>query len=189
MPTKRQFPKSVSTKVFGHPLRVGLYARVSTQDQQTLPLQIRAMSEYVEIVSRSQMPIPVAVSSARHDAGVQEHNRIADKQVLLAGLSQAVQGFAPLDYVPRELENLKAQSRGEELFNKSFLSATLEKEFARSQYSVVHIASHGQFGHDINKTFVLTYDGKLTLDGFQSQYGILGITANGPSLSNLRSGN
>ncbi len=26
--------------------RVGLYARVSTQDQQTIPLQIRAMREY-----------------------------------------------------------------------------------------------------------------------------------------------
>src|SRR5713101_1778935 len=46
MPTKRQSPKSFSTKVFGHPLRVGLYARVSTRDQQTLPLQIRAMREY-----------------------------------------------------------------------------------------------------------------------------------------------
>ena len=46
MPTKRQFPPSVSTKVFGHPLRVALYARVSTHDQQTLPLQIRAMREY-----------------------------------------------------------------------------------------------------------------------------------------------
>jgi putative DNA-invertase from lambdoid prophage Rac len=28
------------------PLRVGLYARVSTHDQQTLPLQIHAMREY-----------------------------------------------------------------------------------------------------------------------------------------------
>jgi len=37
---------SVSSKVFGHPLRVALYARVSTHDQQTLPLQIRAMREY-----------------------------------------------------------------------------------------------------------------------------------------------
>lgn len=46
MTTKRQFPKSVSTRVFGHPLRVGLYARVSTHDQQTLPLQIRALREY-----------------------------------------------------------------------------------------------------------------------------------------------
>src|SRR5258708_39603619 len=46
MPTKRKFPQSVSRKVFGHPLRVGLYARVSTLDQQTLPLQIRGMREY-----------------------------------------------------------------------------------------------------------------------------------------------
>ena len=46
MPRKQAFPKSPSSKVFGHPLRVGLYARVSTHDQQTLPLQIRAMREY-----------------------------------------------------------------------------------------------------------------------------------------------
>ncbi len=46
MPTKRKFEQSISSKAFGHPLRVGLYARVSTHDQQTLPLQIRAMREY-----------------------------------------------------------------------------------------------------------------------------------------------
>src|SRR5579863_10497834 len=46
MPTKRKFEQSISSKVFGHPLRVGLYARVSTHDQQTLPLQIRALREY-----------------------------------------------------------------------------------------------------------------------------------------------
>ena len=46
MPTKRKFPQSASGKVFGHPLRVALYARVSTHDQQTLPLQIRTMREY-----------------------------------------------------------------------------------------------------------------------------------------------
>ena len=32
------------------------------------------------------------------------------------------------------------------------------------------------------------YNFKLTLDGFQSQYGMLNVTANGPSLSNLHSG-
>ena len=46
MPRKQAFPKAPSRRVFGHPLRVGLYARVSTHDQQTLPLQIRAMREY-----------------------------------------------------------------------------------------------------------------------------------------------
>ena len=45
MPTKQAFPRTKSRKVFGHPLRVALYARVSTHDQQTLPLQIRTMRE------------------------------------------------------------------------------------------------------------------------------------------------
>jgi hypothetical protein len=46
---KRASRKSKTPRVLGHPsrraqtgLRVGLYARVSTQDQQTIPLQIRA---------------------------------------------------------------------------------------------------------------------------------------------------
>src|SRR6266481_3743416 len=53
MGQKRAPARSKSGRVFGHPfgrgqseLRVGLYARVSTQDQQTIPLQIRALREY-----------------------------------------------------------------------------------------------------------------------------------------------
>jgi putative DNA-invertase from lambdoid prophage Rac len=46
MPRKQAFPKTKSHRVFGHPLRVGLYARVSTHDQQTLPLQLHALREY-----------------------------------------------------------------------------------------------------------------------------------------------
>jgi putative DNA-invertase from lambdoid prophage Rac len=46
MPRKQAFPKAPSRKGFGHPLRVALYARVSTHDQQTLPLQIRALRDY-----------------------------------------------------------------------------------------------------------------------------------------------
>jgi putative DNA-invertase from lambdoid prophage Rac len=53
MAEKRASRKPKSPRVFGHPskqaqskLRVGLYARVSTNDQQTIPLQIRALREY-----------------------------------------------------------------------------------------------------------------------------------------------
>jgi putative DNA-invertase from lambdoid prophage Rac len=46
MPRKQAFSQAPSRKVFGHPLRAGLYARVSTQDQQTLPLQLHAMRDY-----------------------------------------------------------------------------------------------------------------------------------------------
>jgi putative DNA-invertase from lambdoid prophage Rac len=53
MPAKRTVKEAKSQRVFGHErkpaqmLRAGLYARVSTLDQKTLPLQIRAMREYV----------------------------------------------------------------------------------------------------------------------------------------------
>ena len=53
MAVKRTSEKTKSGQVFGQSrnaakmFRVGLYARVSTQDQQTLPLQMRAMREYI----------------------------------------------------------------------------------------------------------------------------------------------
>ena len=52
MPIKRASPKAKSDNVFGQArkpskmFRAGLYARVSTNDQQTLSMQSRAMREY-----------------------------------------------------------------------------------------------------------------------------------------------
>lgn len=52
MPAKRPANNTKSRKVFGQSrrqmkmFRAGLYARVSTNDQQTIPMQIRSMREY-----------------------------------------------------------------------------------------------------------------------------------------------
>jgi putative DNA-invertase from lambdoid prophage Rac len=52
MPAKQALPKAKSGNVFGQVrkpakmFRAGLYARVSTNDQQTLAMQSRAMREY-----------------------------------------------------------------------------------------------------------------------------------------------
>ena len=52
MAAKQASEKTKSPKVFGHArkpvkmFRAGIYARVSTTDQQTIPLQIRALREY-----------------------------------------------------------------------------------------------------------------------------------------------
>ena len=52
MPIKRAFQQAKSDNVFGQArkaakmFRAGLYARVSTNDQQTLSMQSRAMREY-----------------------------------------------------------------------------------------------------------------------------------------------
>ena len=80
------------------------------------------------------------------------------------GLSDGVQGFSPLKYVPTELSNLRNLFGGTQLMNSQFVKANVDKEFAQENYSIVHIASHGHFDADAKKTFVLTYDGKLTLD-------------------------
>jgi DNA invertase Pin-like site-specific DNA recombinase len=54
MPKQPKNPRAPTPKpkgVFGQrgkPLRVGLYARVSTHDQQTLPMQLSAMREYAK---------------------------------------------------------------------------------------------------------------------------------------------
>src|ERR1700756_4671823 len=53
MPIKRASPKAKSANVFGQArrpakmFRAGLYSRISTNDQQTLAMQNRAMREYV----------------------------------------------------------------------------------------------------------------------------------------------
>jgi DNA invertase Pin-like site-specific DNA recombinase len=53
MPIKRASQKAKSDSVFGQArkpakmFRAGLYARVSTNDQQTIPLQIHALREYI----------------------------------------------------------------------------------------------------------------------------------------------
>jgi DNA invertase Pin-like site-specific DNA recombinase len=53
MAEKRPSHRTKSPRVFGHPphraqtpFRAGVYARVSTQDQQTIPMQTRALRDY-----------------------------------------------------------------------------------------------------------------------------------------------
>jgi CHAT domain-containing protein len=84
--------------------------------------------------------------------------------LIINGLSEGVQGFAPLTYVPAEVKKLNALYGGPELMNAKFIQSNVDKEFASDSYSIVHIASHGHFDNDAKKTFVLMYDGKLNLD-------------------------
>ena len=56
----------------------------------------------------------------------------------------------------------------ETLLNEGFTLAELKRKLTEEQYSIVHIASHGQFDRDVRKTFVLTYDSKLTLNDLEA---------------------
>ena len=89
-------------------------------------------------------------------------------RLLLNGVSRGVQGFAPLDFVTNELNSIDHTYTSQTLLNEQFTLAALQGKLRDEQYSVVHIASHGQFDRDVRKTFVLTYDDKLTLNELEA---------------------
>jgi CHAT domain-containing protein len=99
-----------------------------------------------------------------------EPRPLQEKKVhlLLGGLSEGVQGFPPLDFVPGELKSIEPLYRSRTLLNQDFVLPALREKMTEEQYSIVHIASHGQFGRDASQTFVLTHDTKLTLNDLEA---------------------
>jgi CHAT domain-containing protein len=92
--------------------------------------------------------------------------------VMLNGLTESVQGFAPLPYVSQELQTVQQLYGGTVLENRSFTIPAMEKDLGENPYRIVHIASHGQFDSDVNKTFLLTYDGKLGMNKLEQILGL-----------------
>ena len=90
------------------------------------------------------------------------------RRTLATGLSQSRQGFAALPYVASELEGIHRLQRGTILLDRTFLRPRFAHEMRNVNYTVVHIASHSQVGSDPSRTFVLTYDGQLTLDDLEN---------------------
>jgi CHAT domain-containing protein len=87
--------------------------------------------------------------------------------IILSGLSEARQNFPALPYVPAELSHLHDLYGGDELIDRDFVQRNVEQKFDAQPYQIVHIASHGHFDHDAAKTFLLTFDGKLTLNDLE----------------------
>jgi CHAT domain-containing protein len=84
--------------------------------------------------------------------------------VFSGGLTEGVQGFAPLPYVEIELDSVKDIGAGAQLRDRDFTTANLARALTGRPYSIIHVASHAQFNADSRRSFLLTYDGKLTLD-------------------------
>jgi CHAT domain-containing protein len=88
--------------------------------------------------------------------------------LLLNGISESVQGFPPLHFVTGELRGLEPLYPSVTLFNEAFTLNGFASNLTQEQFSIIHIASHGQFDRDVRKTFVLAYDGKLTLNDLEA---------------------
>lgn len=89
--------------------------------------------------------------------------------ILLNGLSESVQNFSSLPSVPKELRSIEALFENHAiLLDKTFLLQGVNQTLQKTPYTIVHIASHGQFDSDPKKTFVLTYDDKLTMNRLEN---------------------
>jgi CHAT domain-containing protein len=87
--------------------------------------------------------------------------------VMLSGLSEARYDFPPLPFVPQEISRLNQLYGGKPLLDKDFVLPQVKKEFTRRSFNIVHFATHGHFDRDAAKTFVLTFNEKLTLDDLE----------------------
>jgi CHAT domain-containing protein len=95
--------------------------------------------------------------------------RKSETKALIAGLSEARAGFPPLPFVPQELQQVQAQfTRSTELFNQNFTNQNLQNTANNLPFSVLHLATHGQFSSQIENTFILTWDSRLNIEQLNS---------------------
>lgn len=89
-------------------------------------------------------------------------------QILVNGITESVQSFPALPFVDHEMKQLQALfTGGRFLRDAQFRLPSFEQEVRGKNYSIVHIASHGEFDSDPKKSFVLTYDGRLSMDNLE----------------------
>ena len=86
------------------------------------------------------------------------------RRALIGGLSEPVQQFPGLPQVARELDDVGGLFDSRLLGNAAFRVSAVREAMGATPFSVVHIASHGEFDSDPRRTFLLTWDGRMTMD-------------------------
>ncbi len=88
--------------------------------------------------------------------------------VLVAGLDQKrkVEGqeFPELKNARLELKQIQSEvPKSKEIFNNKFTTTNIQNQLNSAPFSVVHMATHGQFSSNLDETFILTWDRLLKI--------------------------
>jgi CHAT domain-containing protein len=97
----------------------------------------------------------------------------ASRNVLIFALTQSAQGYPALPYISTELQTIKDFYNTKLLMNRDFQIKNIEESLKDEQYTILHVASHAQFDTEVDKTFLLTFDEKLTIDNLNRHIGLL----------------
>ena len=83
-------------------------------------------------------------------------------EVFVGGLSKETQDFNALPNVEREIQQIAAVVNTQTpLLNETFISESIQKQISKIPFRVVHLATHGEFSSDAEKTFILTWNNRL----------------------------
>ncbi len=83
--------------------------------------------------------------------------------VLTGGLSTSQQGFSALPGVDTEVNQIAATLPTTQLLNQTFTTERLKRALSNVPFSVVHLATHGQFSSRAEDTFLVTWDGRINV--------------------------
>ena len=101
-------------------------------------------------------------------------------ELLAAGISEAVAGYPAVARVRDELDAVHASFPGRKLENQGFSVARFESEVADHPFGIVHVASHAEFSGDAAGSFLLAYDGRISLERLASVVGSTRFRAEQP---------
>ena len=117
----------------------------SQRQQYLLERYALALASGLQLLDSGPSPIPI--------------------KALVAGLSQerefAGQRFSALENVPPELAAIQKVVPSQQLLDRDFIRPKLQEQLNSANYSVVHLATHGNFSSDPEETFIILSDERL----------------------------
>ena len=91
---------------------------------------------------------------------------LTESKALAAGVSKKLPGFSPLKNVPQELDTVANTFNSKKLLDDEFQTATFTQDINTQLYSVIHLATHGQFSSNPKNTFIRLWDAPLGIKKF-----------------------
>ncbi len=87
--------------------------------------------------------------------------------VLVAGLTEARQGFNPLPGVTKEIKEITKTINSKALIDQEFTRNQFKKIIETEPFPIVHLATHGQFSSNPKETFLLTWSDRISIQDFE----------------------
>jgi len=101
---------------------------------------------------------------------------LKNRAILLGGVSEGVLNHSPLKNVPKELKMIqkitKKVATNNKILNADYSVANFYQQVKDNQYSIIHLATHGEFNPNPEHTYLLAYDDLMSMDDLQDIIGL-----------------